>query len=648
MAVGNGSKNGKNELNDLTGGQSQGGYNQSAGTQNRNVTIPAGLGGFAGPRRGRGGPHGMTPVIKPKNFGKTMLRLWTYFNSERNILGVIFILILAAAATGLAAPYLIGKAVKAMSQGAGAVDYNMLATITITLLASYIADGAFILVQGWLMAGVSQRIVYSLRGTLFDKLQKLPISFFDTNLHGDLMSRLTNDIDNVSTTISQSATQLISDAIAVTGSFTMMLVLSPLLTLTSLITAPLVLLLMRTITSKTSVLFKRQQAELGRLNGYIEETISGIQVVKAFNREDNVIGQFDKINDALCGVGIKAQIWAGFMMPMVNVIGNIGFTAIAGIGGYLAAKNAIDIGVIASFLSYSRQFTRPLNNIANTFNTLQTAVAGAERVFEIMDESEEELDRPEAIVLDNTSGHVVFENVTFGYRPDVRVLKDFSFEAAAGSNTALVGATGAGKTTVVNLLARFYDATGGKILIDGHDIREYTRDSLRRCFGIVLQDTYLFSGTIKENIKYGKLEATDEEVRRAAVMANADDFIRRLPKGYDTELTESGNNLSQGQRQLLAIARAILAEPAILILDEATSSVDTRTELRIQEAMLKLMSGRTSFIIAHRLSTIRGADQIMVIDNGTIAEKGNHESLMSKEGRYYDLYTCQFKRGEEI
>ena len=618
-----------------------------SGPQNKEMSnIPSNI-SFEGHRRG-GGPPGMTPVVKPINFRRTMLRLWKYFGKERKMLSIVMLLVLLGAAVGLAAPYLIGRAVRAMSDGKGAVNFNMLGIITTVLFISYITDGVVNFLQGWLMSGVSQRIVYNLRRTLFNKLHKLLISFFDTHMHGDLMSRLTNDIDNVSTTISQSTTQLISDGIAIIGSLTMMLVLSPVLTLASVITVPLVLLLTRIVTGKTKVLFKQQQAELGKLNGLIEEAISGIQVVKAFNHEEKVIEQFEAVNTRLSRIGIKAQICAGYMMPMMNVISNIGFTAVAGVGGYLAVRSIIDIAVIASFLSYSRQFTRPLNNIANTYNTLQTAVAGAERVFEIMDEAEEALDPQEARLLKNPQGHVTFENVTFGYRPDVPVLRNVSFSAAAGSNTALVGPTGAGKTTIVNLLARFYDVTGGRILIDGYDIREYTRDSLRRCFGIVLQDTYLFSGTIKENIIYGKLDATDEEVQRAAEMANADVFIRRLPKGYDTELTESGNNLSQGQRQLLAITRAILADPAILILDEATSSIDTRTELHIQEAMLKLMSGRTSFLIAHRLGTIRNADMIMVIDGGLLVEKGSHESLIAREGRYYELYSSQFKRGEEI
>jgi ATP-binding cassette subfamily B protein len=585
----------------------------------------------------------MAPVAKPKNFKETIGRLWNYFGRERYLLSFIFILVFTSSAIGLSVPYLIGKAIDAMTMGSGAVDFTALQVIGVTLVVAYITDVFINFLQGWLMAGVSQRIVKNLRKTLFNKLQKLPISFFDLKTHGEIMSRLSNDVENISSTISQSTVQLMGSSITITGAFLMMLRLSPILTLASIITIPMVFGLTKTIAKKTKVMFKEQQITLGRLNGHIEEAISGIQVVKAFNHEETVIEEFSSMNTKLCQVGIKAQIWSGFIMPLMNVINNIGFAVVAAVGGTLAVKDMITVGVIASFLSYSRQFARPLNEVANIFNTLQSALAGAERVFEILDEKEEAEDVDRAKVIENPKGEVVFENVTFGYRPEVPVLKNVNFKAEAGKSIALVGPTGAGKTTIVSLLTRFYEVSEGRILIDGYDIREYTRDSLRKCFGIVLQDTYLFSGTIKENIKYGKLDATDEEVERAAAMANADLFIKRLPMGYNTILSESGSNLSQGQRQLLAISRAILANATILILDEATSSVDTRTELHIQEAMLKLMEGRTSFIIAHRLSTIRDADTIMVIDKGGVMEKGNHESLIKSGGVYHDMYFGQFK-----
>jgi len=598
-----------------------------------------------------GGRRNMGPVVKPKNFRKTLRRLWSYFGAERKTLIMIFIFILIDSVIVLIGPYLIGRAVNAMTASTstrnGKVDFNILSIIVIVLLISYLTDATINLFQGFAMASSSQRIVMTMRNNLFLKLQKLPMAFFDKNSHGDIMSRLSNDIDNVSSTISQSAIQLMSGVIAIIGSFIMMIILSPILTAASLITVPLVFLLTKSIAKRTGKLFKAQQKELGKLNGQIEETISGIYIVKAFNHEDIAVEEFNEINQRLCDVGLKAQILSGFLMPIMNVINNIGFAAVAGVGGVLAVENMITIGVIASFLSYSRQFVRPLNNMANIFNTLQSAVAGAERVFEILDASEEVQDAQDPKELNDSKGHVQFNNVCFGYTKDVEILKNINFEAQIGESIALVGPTGASKTTIVNLLSRFYDVTSGAIYIDGVDIRKYTRDSLRRTFGIVLQDTYLFSESIKDNIKYGNLDATDLEVINAAKMANAHEFIKRLPKGYETLLSEGGSNLSQGQRQLLAIARAILTNPSILILDEATSSVDTRTELRIQEAMLKLMHGRTSFIIAHRLSTIRDASKIMVIDDGQIIEMGNHAELINKKGKYYNMYFNQYNNTDE-
>lgn len=586
-------------------------------------------------------------AAKPKNFALTFKRLWRYIGKESKMLLYIFIFLIMESLLSLLGPYLIGVSVDIISLSNGVAAVNRLEMVVLALAFVYAASGLLSFLQGWLMAVMSQRIIASLRDTLFKKLQHLPIAFFDIHPHGELMSRLANDIDNVSGTIAQSTTQLLAGCIAIAGSLIMMVMLSPLLTVINIITALLVMFLARTITSKTSILFKEQQEELGKLNGHIEETISGIEVVKAFNHEEKVVAAFNAVNIKLCEVGLRAQILSGFLMPIMNVINNLGITLIAITGGVLAVKNIITIGVIASFLSYSRQFTRPLNDLANIFNLLQSGIAGAERVFEILDEQEEAADLPNAIPLRNPRGHVIFENVSFAYQPEAPVLKGVSFSSTEGSSIALVGPTGAGKTTIVNLVTRFYDVTGGRILIDGVDIRGYTLSSLRQCFGIVLQDAYLFSGTIKENIKYGKPDATDEEVEIAAAMANASRFISMLPLQYETPLLENGANLSQGQRQLLAIARVILAKPSILILDEATSSIDTRTEIHIQDALLKVMQGHTSFIIAHRLNTIRDANQILVIDDGKIIEKGGHDSLIRQQGAYYQMFFNQFRNIEQ-
>lgn len=586
------------------------------------------------------------PKVKPKQFRGTIRRLWGFLGRERGLLLLILGFLLASSLLGLAGPYLLGVAVNAMEGGAGNVELRVLELALLGLGAAYLLDACLTLTQSWLMAGLAQRVTASLRRAMFGKLQKLPLSFFDSRPHGEVMSRLSNDIDQVSQTVSQTTTQLMAGALTITGSLIMMLWLSPLLTLATLITVPLVYILAKSITRRTGPLYKAQQTELGRLNGLMEETISGLQVVKAFNREERTIQEFDEVNGRLYHVGLKAQISTGFLMPLLNVINNLGFVTVAVVGGMLALRGSISVGVIASFIGYSRQFVRPLNEMANVYNMLQSGIAGAERAFEVLDEAEEPDDAPDATAMDlktrPSSGHVIFEKVSFGYRPEAPILKNVSFEAPAGSSIALVGPTGAGKTTIVNLLTRFYDTTSGVIRIDGQDIRTYTRDSLRSGFGIVLQDTYLFAGSIRENIKYGRPEATDEEMMEAARLANADAFIRLMPRGYDSELAENGSNLSQGQRQLLAIARVMLAKPSILILDEATSSIDTRTELHIQDALLKLMRGRTSFVIAHRLNTIRDADTIMVIENGEIVERGSHEELLQAQGPYSRMYASSF------
>lgn len=510
----------------------------------------------------------------------------------------------------------------------------------------YVISSLFSLSQQLMLVKVAQHTVRVIREELFEKLQALPLRYFDSVPHGQIMSRLTNDVDNVSNMLSNTITQILSSVVTLFVCLFMMLKLSWQLTLVSFITIPFSMLIMGTITKHTRKYFKLQQACLGELNGIVEETVSGARVVKVFSREDEVIAEFEEANEDLTTAGTYATILSSVIGPMMNVVHNISFALMSGIGGFLVVNgNVSSIGMIQSFLQYSRQFSNPFNQIANQITTIQSALAGAERVFEVMDVEPEPADSPDAEAMNAPKGHVIFDDVTFGYDYDRPILKNLTFEAKPGETIALVGPTGAGKTTVVNLLMRFYDINSGKILIDGVEIKDIQREKLRTSLGMVLQDVYLFAGTVRENIAYGKLDATDEEVERAAKMANCHEFITRLPKGYDTELSEAGSNISQGQRQLLSIARAILSDPAILILDEATSSVDTRTEMNIQQAMIALMKGRTSFVIAHRLSTIRNANQILVLNAGTIIESGTHEELVSKGGFYADLLNSQYKSG---
>ena len=591
-------------------------------------------------RPGGGPADRFSPGQKAKDAKGTFGRLLKFYFKEGKSLFIVIALLLADTAIAVSGPLFIGGAIDALDNG---VDFGSAYMFAAVLASVYIGSWALVTVQGVLMNAVSQRIVRGLRENLFDKFQKLPLTYHDTHTHGELMSRLTNDVDNISVTIAQSTTQLVSAAVMLAGSLVMMLRLSAYMTLAALVSVPLVFVLTKSIAGKSKKMFKGQQKELGILNGKIEEAVSGQKIIKAFGMEERIIGKFDETNKELMGYSISANIWSGILMPFMNVITNLGYVCVAWAGGALAVNNIISVGVIGSFAVYSRQFAFPLNNIAGMFNTLQSALAGAERVFEIMEEAEEPEDAPGAVDIGVPKGDVRFENVTFSYVLGVDVLKNVSFEVKAGQKVALVGATGAGKTTIVNLLTRFYDASGGVVYIDGADIKSYKRDSLRRAFSVVLQDTCLFTGTIADNIRYARPEASDEEVAEAAKAANADVFIRRLKNGYNTLVKGEGDLLSQGQRQLLAISRAALCRAPILILDEATSSVDTRTEQHIQEALLRLTAGCTSFVIAHRLSTIRDADIIMAVKDGTIEESGPHGELIAKNGLYAQMYRSQFE-----
>lgn len=599
------------------------------------------MGPVAGFGRGHHHQGRFATAPKVKNARETLKRLGKYLKPKKAALGLVLMMVALSAAFNLTGPFLIGRAIDDYIIPG---DIRGLIGISVLMLVIYILGALSTWLQNHIMVGLAQETVLEIRKDLFKKLQVLPLSFFDSRPHGDLMSRLTNDVENISNTLSTSVTQFFSSVFTFTGTLAMMLYLSPLLTLFTMLIVPVMLFCTGMVARRTRLLFVDQQKELGHLNGFIEETISGQKVVKLFSREEDNILEFEKCNQRLKAVSVRAQIFSGIMPPLMNLLNNIGFAIVAGVGGYLAVRNIITVGVIASFLNYSRQFSRPLNEMANQFNMIQVALAGAERVFEVMDEEPEPADEPDAVVLNEVAGAVKFQDVFFGYRKDSPVVKNINLDVRPGQTIALVGPTGAGKTTIVNLLCRFYDVDRGKITIDGRDIRQIRRNSLRSALGIVLQNTFLFSESVRNNIRYGRLDATDEEVERAARLANADHFIRRLPQGYDTILTENGSNLSQGQRQLLAIARAILADPAILVLDEATSNVDTRTEYYLRQAMLTLMKGRTSFVIAHRLSTVRNADLILVVNGGEIVERGTHEELLKRKGVYYQLYSSQFKR----
>jgi len=623
--------------------------------------APEGRGpmGPFGPGRGpgRGGPMGGghmmggAPVEKAKNFKASLKRLLTYLKPRMVPLIVVFAMAALSTVFSIFAPKIMGKATTRLFEGivakmmhvpSAAIDFAYIGQIVLMLVGLYLASALFGYIQQFIMAGIAQKTVYDMRRDVSEKLARLPLKFFDGRTHGEIMSRVTNDVDNIAGTLQQSLTQIISSVVTIVGVIVMMLTISPLLTLITIVVLPLSFIVTRVIAPRSQKHFKEQWKHLGELNGHVEEMYTGHAIVKAFGHERKAIEKFNGVNGKLYEASWRAQFISGLLFPLMSFINNIGYVAVAVVGGIMVTRRAIQIGDIQAFIQYSRQFTMPIAQTANIANILQSTVASAERVFELLDEPEELPDAASARVLSSPRGEVRFEDVRFSYKPEEPLIEDMNIDVAQGETIAIVGPTGAGKTTLVNLVMRFYEIQSGKITVDGVDIREIGRGNLRCSFGMVLQDTWLFNGTIRDNIAYGRATVTDEEVRQAAVAAHADHFIRTLPEGYDTLLNEEASNISQGERQLLTIARAILIDPAILILDEATSSVDTRTEVLIQKAMAALMKGRTSFVIAHRLSTIRDAKTILVMNHGKIIETGSHRELLARGGFYADLYNSQF------
>ena len=598
-----------------------------------------------------GGPGGrIMPGEKAKDFGKTMKTLIGYLKPYKFRLAIVFIFAIASTVFTIISPTILGdatdKVVEGLMSGMG-IDFSGLASILFLLLALYGCSLLFGVVQGWIMADVSQKVIYNLRDKMSTKLDRLPLRYFDSRTHGEIQSRMINDIETVNQTLSVSLTQMITSFTTIVGILIMMLRISVVMTLMALVVLPLSMGVIRLVVSKSQGHFKNQQKYLGYVNGHVEEMYAGHDIVKAFNREEESQQVFEEYNDKLCESAWKSQFLSGMMMPITNFIGNLAYVAVCLLGGYLAINGKISIGDIQAFIQYVRSFNQPIAQVANVANQLQSTAAAAERIFEIIDEEEEvDIDTaPEEVIdVDHVKGQVAFEHVHFGYTPEETVISDFSFTAQPGQRVAIVGPTGAGKTTIVKLLMRFYELNGGRIMIDGCDITKLSRANLREMFGMVLQDTWLNNGTIRDNIRYGRPDAADEEVEAAAKAAHVDHFIKTQGKGYDMEVNEEATNISQGQKQLLTIARAFLADAPILILDEATSSVDTRTESLIQKAMTSLMQGRTSFIIAHRLSTIRDADHILVLNHGDIIEQGTHEELLAANGFYTNLYNSQFAK----
>ncbi len=588
----------------------------------------------------RRGPRGMGSIEKAKDVRGTLGRLLGYLGEYRLHVMAVAAFTVVSTLLSLAGPYLQGLAIDKYIIGGDAAGLVRIMTL---LAGTYVASSAMSVAAGWIMATVSQSSLKKLRKELFEHMQTLSLSFFDKRPAGDLMSRLTNDVDAIAAALAQNVTELIRNAITLVGIVVMMFTLNVWLALASLIVFPIMVALTAMVSGRTRSSFRDLQRNMGMLNSVMQETITGQRVVIAFGQQETVNRKFTKSNTDVKEMGIKAMTYAMLVPPLMGILSNANIAIVAGVGGWMALRGLATVGTIAAFISYSRSFANPLRHFANLYNSIQGALAGAERIFEIIDTEPELKDDPEAVSVDDFEGLVEFKDVDFSYVPGVKVLKDIDLRAEPGRTIALVGPTGAGKTTMVNVLTRFYDIQDGSIEIDGMNIKQVKKDDLRRQLGIVLQDVFLFSGSVMDNIRYGRLDATDEECIEAAKLANADGFIRRLPQRYDTHLSEQGSNLSQGQRQLLSIARAIVADPAILVLDEATSSVDTRTEVQIQEALLRLMKGRTSFVIAHRLSTIRNADNVLVINGGEIIERGTHDELLAKKGFYYNLYMSQFK-----
>jgi len=618
-------------------------------------STPTNRGPARGGPMGRGGPMAMLgKAEKPRDFKGTLNKLIQYLGRYKLLILFVWLLAIASTAAAIFGPKILGKAtttlfegVMAQLAGKGTVDFTAIGNILLQVLLLYVFSAMLSFAQGWIMTGIAMRITYTFRKDIAEKINHMPLRYFDGTSHGEVLSRVTNDVDTVSQTLNQSLTQIITSVTMLLGILVMMFTISWQMTLVALGTLPLSFGILGLIMSKSQVYFKRRQDYLGHINGHVEEMYGGHVVVKAFNGEAKSVEYFDQINETLFDSAWKSEFLTGLLFPIMNFVGNLGYVAICVLGGYLVVKGTMPIGDIQAFIQYMRSFTQPITQIAQISNILQGTIAAAERVFEFLAEPEEIPDTENPIQVANFEGRVDFKNVHFGYSPDKIIINDFTFYAEPGQKIAIVGPTGAGKTTMVKLLMRFYDVNSGAILVDGHNIKDFNRNDLRCMFGMVLQDTWLYNGTIMENIRYGRMDATDDEVIAASKAARVDHFVRTLPEGYNLVLNEESSNISQGQMQLMTIARAFLVDPTILILDEATSSVDTHTEVQIQKAMETLMKGRTSFIIAHRLSTIREADWILVMRNGDIVEQGKHAKLLAKKGFYAELYNSQFE-GKEI